>query len=186
VHLVAATLRAAGHSVTEADPPYPLWVGRAGLLRWFAGVTQEVDILERARRQLLYPATRRHVAVGRVANRFVQPEQVVRWQRLISEWFTSYDVLVTPVLAGPPIEARRWHLPWWRNVLTTIRFVPWPGAWNLARWPAASVPVGVHPSAATPLSAQLVAPPGGEALLLSVLSQIERARPWQRTAPSYA
>jgi amidase len=34
-----------------------------------------------------------------------------------------------------------------------------------------------------PIGAQLVAPPGGEGLLLSVAKQLESLRPWPRHAP---
>ncbi len=57
------------------------------------------------------------------------------------------------------------------------------GAWNLAGFPAASVPV---PAAGLPGAVQLVAPPGREALLLALAAQIERARAWPRHAPAYA
>jgi amidase len=48
-----------------------------------------------------------------------------------------------------------------------------------------SVPAGVHPTAGTPMSVQLVAAPGKEHLLLSLAARIEFLLPWQRTAPSY-
>jgi amidase len=45
-----------------------------------------------------------------------------------------------------------------------------------------TVPAGRAPSG-LPLAVQLVAPPGNEARLLSVAAQLERLRPWPRTAP---
>jgi amidase len=45
-----------------------------------------------------------------------------------------------------------------------------------------TVPAGLDP-AGLPVAVQLVAPPGGEARLLAVAAQLERARPWPRTAP---
>jgi amidase len=45
-----------------------------------------------------------------------------------------------------------------------------------------TVPAGRH-SKGTPLAVQLVARPGGEALLLSVAAQLEQLRPWVRLAP---
>jgi amidase len=51
--------------------------------------------------------------------------------------------------------------------------------WNVAGFPCASVPAGIG-SDGVPLSVQVVAPSGGEALILSVAAQLEDLRPWQR------
>jgi amidase len=48
-----------------------------------------------------------------------------------------------------------------------------------------AVPAGLHPNG-MPLSVQLVAGPGGEALLLGIAHQLEALRPWPRIAPAYA
>jgi amidase len=58
------------------------------------------------------------------------------------------------------------------------------GAWNLAGYPAMTVPAGVGESG-LPLAVQLVATPGKEALLLGLAAQLEQRRPWTRHAPSY-
>jgi amidase len=65
------------------------------------------------------------------------------------------------------------------------RWAPFAAAWNIAGFPAMSVPAGVHPTAGTPMSVQLVARPGREATLLSLAATIEKLRPWARTAPDY-
>jgi amidase len=56
------------------------------------------------------------------------------------------------------------------------------GTWNLAGYPAASVPAGLGPNG-LPMAVQLVAAPGGEAMLLGLAAQLERVRPWARLAP---
>jgi len=66
--------------------------------------------------------------------------------------------------------------------MANSRFAPFAQAWNLAGYPAAAVPLGMHP-AGTPLSVELAAPAGGEALILSVARQIEERSPWPRHAP---
>jgi amidase len=48
-------------------------------------------------------------------------------------------------------------------------------AWNLAGYPALSVPAGRHPSG-VPIGVQLVAPPGGEPRLLALAGQLEKLR----------
>jgi amidase len=56
------------------------------------------------------------------------------------------------------------------------------GVWNLAGYPAATVPV---PADDLPGAVQLVTTPGREDLLLSLAAQLEKGRPWPRLAPDY-
>jgi amidase len=58
------------------------------------------------------------------------------------------------------------------------------GAWNLAGYPAASVPAGLSPEG-LPLAVQLVATPGKESLLIGLAAQLERQHPWPRHAPFF-
>jgi amidase len=90
---------------------------------------------------------------------------------------------ITPALAATPIPAYEWRRKSWiANVSSNVMYAPFTAPWNLAGFPAAVVPAGMHP-AGVPLSVQIVTPPGGEALLLSVARQIEMLRPWPRLAP---
>ena len=52
--------------------------------------------------------------------------------------------------------------------------------WNLAAFPAASIPFGTVD--ALPLGIQLVAPPGEEGTILALAAQIEQLRPWPQLA----
>src|SRR5206468_9412124 len=122
--------------------------------------------------------------LGMLVRRFGGPRQAARrsWQRAAERYFEQVDVLVTPILAQPPPAAIAWHArSWAANVLTNIRYAPFAAPWNLAGWPAMAVPAGLDPDG-RPVAVQLVAPPGGEARLLAVAAQLERARPWPRTA----
>jgi amidase len=95
-------------------------------------------------------------------------------------------VLLTPVLAAPPIAAARWGTrPWPRVVAANVRYAPFAAPWNLVQYPAASVPAGVHPRVGTPLSVQVVCGDGGEARILGLAAQIERLAPWRLRAPGY-
>jgi amidase len=100
--------------------------------------------------------------------------------------FDRFDVLLTPTLAQPPIAAGRWgERGWLANVLANTRYAPYPAPWNLAGYPAASVPAGIHRGTGTPLSVQLVTTPDGESRLLSLAAELEELRPWQRLAPGF-
>jgi amidase len=121
-----------------------------------------------------------------------------RLRAALAPFFDRCDVLVMPSLAWPCPPARRWgERSWTRSVVAALRFAPMTGVWNMAGYPAASVPappvpaphsasVLSSPSASLPGSVQLVAAPGGESLLLALAAQLERARPWPRHAPAYS
>ncbi|MGZ4597834.1 MAG: amidase [Actinomycetes bacterium] len=180
----ARRLEAAGHRVEQADPPYPANPVPV-LARWFAGASGDSEGLDRS---VIDPAVRRHAAVGDSVRRrgLVVDEDRVRLREQMAEFFRSYDVLLTPVLASPPIAAARWgQRPWARVVVANVRYAPFCAPWNMTQYPAAAVPAGIHPGGGTPLSVQVVAPDGGEALVLGVAAQIERLAPWQRLAPGY-
>ncbi len=94
---------------------------------------------------------------------------------------------MSPVMAQAPLAAKRWgESSWQANMLANTRFAPFAAAWNVAGFPAMSVPAGVHPGHGTPMSVQLVARPGREAMLLSVAAALESLRPWRRVAPAYS
>ncbi|GAA2146187.1 amidase [Kitasatospora kazusensis] len=181
-------LAAAGHRVLPAEAPYPAWLGAASVARWLAGTAADARHLDPAR---LNPRTRRHAAVGRaVAGAgLVRPGQRTRWLSRLERFFAEHDVLVTPALARTPPPAETWHArSWTANMLSNIRYAPFSHPWNLAGWPALVLPGGEHPISYQefPLSVQLVAPPGGEQRLLALAAEIERRRPWERTAPDPA
>ncbi|HSP65648.1 MAG TPA: amidase [Candidatus Deferrimicrobium sp.] len=181
-----ALLLSAGHRVTPADPPYGQRAVPAGIVRWVAGTELDARLLRW--RTELEPRTKRHAALGRLALRLGFPRERgrERWRDAAERFFAGHDVLVTPALAQPPIEAATWgKRSWLANVVANVRYAPFAAPWNLAGWPAMVVPAGVHPNG-MPLGVQLVARPGGEALLLAVAGQLEFLSPWPRTAPARA
>ena len=181
----AATLMRDGHAVERHDPTYPNAAAVAGLARWFAGTWADAEKLDLA---MLEPRVRSHAALGKqvVERGMLTEEPRDAWKQKAGELLSTYDVLMTPVLAQPPLEARRWsETNWTTTMAANVRYAPFSAPWNVASFPAMSVPAGVHPTAGTPMSVQLVAAPGKEHLLLSLAARIETLRPWQRTAPGY-
>jgi amidase len=176
-----ALLALAGHTVTEADPPYNKMAIVAMGLRSTAGIAQSAQGLARSS---LERRSRPMVRMGRIADRLglVRDSQRESWRQSTTSFFADFDVLVTPALAGIPPVAEGWSR---KSFLANARagsFGAFTGVWNLAGYPAAAVPAGFHPTG-MPLSVQIVAPDGGEALVLAVAKQLERLRPWPRYAP---
>jgi amidase len=179
----ATVLRSAGHTVRQANPPYGQRSGWSVIVRWLAGT--ELDARRVADRAALPRRTRSHAAAGALALRAGLPHERgrARWQAAAEQFFAGADVLLTPALAQSPLPAIAWHeRGWLANVIANARFAPFAAPWNLAGWPAMTVPTGIGPDG-LPRAVQLVAPPGGEATLLAVAAQLEAARPWPRTAP---
>lgn len=175
-------LERAGHRTADVTMPYlraliPMFA------RWFAGVADDAAALDF---DLLQPRTRRHVQLGRTAGRLrlIRQSQVDRLEERVCLFFDGYDVMLTPTLAQAPPQALRWsEKSWLSNMGTNIRYAPYAPLWNVLGWPAASVPVGIHPDSGTPLAVQIVAPPGGEVTILALAAQLERLQSWTRTAP---
>ncbi|MGO4202368.1 amidase [Rhodococcus sp. TAF43] len=175
-------LAEAGHRTSETRVPYPPNMS-AAFLRWFAGTADDAADLDPA---LLQPRTRWHAAIGRAVNRagLVRSSQVDRLDARMRSFFTAYDVVLTPSLAQPPIEALPWsEKSWAANLVANVRYAPFSAMWNVLGWPAASVPVGMHPTSGTPIAVQIVAPPGGESTVLAVAAELERRQAWPRHAP---
>ena len=111
--------------------------------------------------------------------------------RSTAPFFTRYDILLTPVMAGPPLElgvldqnapgrdARGWYD-------FVFRYVPFTALFNMTGQPAMSLPLHQSPDG-LPVGVQLVAPFGDEATLFRLAGQLEQAAPWaQRTPPVHA
>jgi amidase len=185
-HRSAELLRDAGHTVDHADPPYGRTIGVSEIVRWTAGTELDARLLPD--RSQLARRTSRHARIGRLALRAGLPHEKGRrsWQARAERFFHSHDVLVTPALARAPVEAAAWaSRGWFANVWSNSRYAPFAAPWNLAGWPAMTVPAGTDRQG-RPLAVQLVARPGREGLLLSVAAQLEQLRPWSRVAPGFA
>ncbi|MFD5073744.1 amidase [Streptomyces sp. NPDC058371] len=177
----AELLAEAGHRISSAEPPYPWWLSTTSLAHWTAGTAVDAEELDRG---LLTRRTRVHAAVGRRFLRGVRGggrrEQL---RRRMEPFFAEHDVLLTPALARRGPAAAPWHeRGWLRNLLVNTACSPLTPTWNLTGWPALSVPFGTLPSGA-PCAVQLVGRPGSELVLLEVAEQLEKLRPWRRTAP---
>ena len=188
-------------------------LARDFLLTWFVHIAWQVEDIKRRtgcgndgfEHQTLVTA-----ALGRAYTSSDYCGALERRQdhvRRLSAFHEQHDLLLTPTLATPPPRIGQFDLPAparaaSRLVLATrtgrllrhvgivdkiiddnLGWVPYTQLANVTGRPAASVPL--HWTADDlPLGVQFVAAPGGEALLLRLAAQLERARPWAgRRAP---
>ncbi|GAA2896968.1 amidase [Streptosporangium fragile] len=184
VSAAAEALGAAGHTVVEHTSRMPVWLGNATVATWFSCARDDARGLDP---RGLERRTRSLVRTGRLLARLGMDGAAGRdrWRANGADrWLGNADVLVTPTLAAVPPAADRWgRRGLLANVRTNVTYAPATGAWNMAGWPAMSVPYGMH-SSGTPIGVQLVAAPGGEAQLLALAAQLEAAHPWPRHAPA--
>jgi amidase len=177
----ADLLTAAGHHVSEATPHYGN-LFPALLTRWLAGPGEPA---ERFNWQQLQPRTRKHLRAGHVVRRtgLVRRHAKQAWIARAERFFAEHDVLITPMLATKPPPSQQWSdSGWLANALPSIQLTAFLGPWDLAGYPAMSVPAGRH-SSGLPIGVQLIAPPGGEPRLLALAAQLEALNPWPRTGP---
>ncbi len=105
------------------------------------------------------------------------------WARRMADWWTSYDVLVTPTLAAPPPR-----LGWFteegpdREGPRIASFSPYTAPYNMTGQPAISLPLHWTPDG-LPVGVQLVAAYGREDLLVRLAAQLETAAPWADKRP---
>jgi amidase len=126
--------------------------------------------------------------------------------RKIGEFFTKYDVLLTPTLAMPPLVTGTLQPKGMRavamkllgslnagrliNTLSGIdalaehvfEFMPYTPVFNVTGQPAVSVPLYWN-DAGLPIGMQFVSRYGDEATLFRLAGQLEKARPWAGRIP---
>ena len=139
-----------------------------------------------------------------------------RWNdfaRALGAFHQRHDLFLTPTVAFPPVEhaaadmpvAERLVLSWLLKIgllgilarlglveaavtklaRQSLAFVPFTQLANLTGTPAMSVPLYWTPDG-LPLGVQFIGPFGGEALLLQLAGQLERAQPWMHRLPGLA
>ncbi|WP_138733901.1 amidase [Modestobacter excelsi] len=186
VDVVVGELRAAGHTVLRRDPVVTPGAALGTVARWLAGADADAEALALDPAGM-EPRSRTHARLGRWVRRagLVRPRTAEAFRARMTDFFTDVDVLLTPVVTGPPLPARPWHeRGFLANMTANARWAPWTPAWNLAGLPALVLPAGPGRSG-LPSSVQLVGPAGSETRLLWLAGEVERRLPWRRHAPVF-
>jgi amidase len=181
-----AALEAAGHTVVRKDPVITPAAALGTVARWLAGADADAEALG-LQREAMEARSRMHARLGRWVRRagFVRPRTAAAFRERMAEFFTDVDVLLTPVVSGPPLPARPWHeRGFLANITANARWAPWTSAWNMAGLPALVLPAGPGRDG-LPSSVQFVGPAGSEIRLLWLAGELERRLPWRRHAPVF-
>jgi len=200
---VTATRRAAGllsslgHAVEEIEIEADEAYVTNFVTVWIAGTANEVETWGRiSGRQLdieqLEPLSRQmyDMSMQLSATDYLR---ALDWlhdysRRLVAMW-DGFDVLLTPTLAKPPIEIGALEPgegePPIQMLMNAANWVPFTPVWNVTGQPAVSLPLHQTPDG-LPVGVQLVGPPAGEELLISLSAQLEAAGPWSDRRPALA
>jgi amidase len=201
--VIAATREAAtmleglGHTVDEDAPDIPgeqFDVIETFLTRWHAGQTEILDLfgtllgreigpgdVEPLTWAMAQEGKRRHSGQYLAA---VSQHQTIA--RMIGMWFEAgHDLLLTPTMGEvpPPLGSFDDSGP---EPLQTIhrgeKTAAFTALVNATGMPAISLPLATSEDG-LPIGVQLIAPLGGEDVLLRVASQLEQAHPWADRFP---
>lgn len=197
VHAAARLLESLGHHV---EPSWPevlgdqesgrlfgaLWSTNMGMaLRRFADAlgrpmtSDDVELMNWAQAQYATGLSAVDYAAALAAS--------VSFRRSVQQWWSSgWDLLLTPVLAAPPLP-----LGTIRNnperpmepLVVAGSWVAFTGQFNMSGQPAISLPLHRTPDG-LPVGMQLVAAYGREDLLIRVAAQLEQAQPWAHLTPT--
>jgi amidase len=194
----ASLLESLGHEVSEAAPDWNDEGYIDNFIKiWTAGTGEEIHSYGRIRgRPLdtskLEPLTQQMLEIASsfsAVDYLRSLEYLQRLARRIVSFWSDYDVLVTPTLAQPPIPIGALRPKEGEEPIKMLEnsagFVPLTPVFNVTGQPAISLPLSISPDG-LPIGVQLVGPPAGEELLLSLSAQLEAARPWADRRPELA
>ncbi len=180
-----------GHEVIDIDPPFDRGVITAFETVWaclacLAPVPAE-------RQDLLMPLTRWLQERGALTSAREYLVAMVRLHaaaRSAALALAGVDAVLTPTLARlpMPVGGLRDDADPAADFAAQEAFTPWTSLWNVTGQPAISLPLHwtePTPSAprGLPVGVMLAGRPAGEAALLSLAGQLERARPWAQRTP---
>ena len=182
----ADRLRLLGHTVGEAEPSYG-FLSPAFVPRYLRSARDSAVRLVDPK--LLSPAAKVPARLGQ----FVSLDAVAASRHRGEQW----SAIVTEEIFGcgrcpachrscprPLIRPSRFHAgrplrAAWRSSQRTA----YTTAWNVAGFPAASVPAGFTETG-LPLAVQLVALPGRERTLIALAAELQRSADWTERRPS--
>lgn len=195
VEAAAQLLSSLGHQVEAAAPAFDYnALFQAVMTIMLTGLAanvgaRELQLGRAARPDELEQVTHLAVARGRSTSGVQYASQfplINREVRRIGQFFTEFDMLLTPTMAAPPprlgsLRTDTDDLD--AFIRSSFGLAPFTTPFNATGQPAASVPL--HWSAdGLPVGVQLVARFGADAQLLALAAQIERASPWFDRVPA--
>jgi aspartyl-tRNA(Asn)/glutamyl-tRNA(Gln) amidotransferase subunit A len=174
-----------GARVEEIDPGFAEPIDMETKI-WYGVASTIVDAVPPADRDKMDPGLRRMAEVGRrvtLAEYLAAHSQRAALAEHMLRFHERFDLLLTPQMPVPAIEAGRVTPADGRYGDEWINWSPYTYPFNLTQQPAASVPCGFSADG-LPLALQIVGPPRHDALVLRAARAYESACPFRTlTAP---
>jgi hypothetical protein len=109
-------------------------------------------------------------------------EEMFRRSREIIQASIRWDCLLTPTVALPPQPLDAFLADAERVAEDDLAYIPFTYPFNILGQPAISLPLGWTDDG-LPIGVQLVGQPYGEASIIALAAQVERAAPWGACIP---
>jgi amidase len=177
-------LRGLGHEVE--DMVMPVGSDMVPAAETLLCATAALPPLDASREGLLLPFTRylRERGKATSATELIQAQAYLQLvMRMALPVLSSYDAVLTPTLAAPPVPVG--YFTQGGPVVDLDRqkrFSPFAALYNLSGQPAVSLPLYWN-SFGLPVGVMLGGRIGDEATLISLSAQLEQARPWKDRHP---
>jgi amidase len=187
----ARSLEAAGHKLTAFDwssfEPMQSASGRifGDIIAANLALALKSPALDET---LAEPLTRAFLARGRALSAAMlwnSLNSAVLVSRDLWQLFQSVDVIVAPMLSGPPLPIGSFpsdHADPELQLKRMSAFAPLAALANIAGFPAITLPFGTDADG-LPLPVQMIAPFGHEPLLLALAERLEREERWLHPFP---
>jgi Asp-tRNA(Asn)/Glu-tRNA(Gln) amidotransferase A subunit family amidase len=135
---------------------------------------------------LLMPYVRETLEKGRqitAAEYATALAELEQYRAYVDDFFTKYDLLLTPALAVPAFPCRQEpKVIGGQTVEERMGYTPFTFLFNMTRNPAASAPCGFSKDG-LPIGLHIVGRRGDEATILRASAAFEEARPWADQFP---
>jgi aspartyl-tRNA(Asn)/glutamyl-tRNA(Gln) amidotransferase subunit A len=175
LHRAAAILESHGAIITRAEPAWPCNPLEPFLVFWHCMYAQSVSLMPPAQAELIDPVIKSIIAGAEQITRAQFQTAMTQRDALataMAQFHDSYDLLLCPIMPGPPWQAGRATPEPYGD--ENWSWCPFAYPFNLTRQPAASVPMGVDANN-LPLAVQLVAANGRDDLVLRASFILESA-----------
>ena len=176
----ARVFEALGAKVEAVDPGFPEPIETLNAI-WYGVAASIVAAVPEARRAEMDPGLRRMADQGAtvsLADYLAAQARRAALTEHMRRFHERYDLLLTPQMPIPALEAGRVTPADGRFGDDWIAWSPFTYPFNLTGQPAASVPCGFSADG-LPLALQIVGPPRNDALVLRAARAFETARPFE-------
>jgi amidase len=182
----AALCESLGHAVEDVALPFQSGIEEAFLLYWAASADTAVSFWEKAtglkRNGLAFEPFTLGLSAHYQANKDKMEGAIARLQAVSAEYesmFAGVDVLLSPVLAAPPVAIGYLDVNLDFEVVRErlLDYVQFTGLHNIVGAPSISLPLSMS-TKSLPIGALFGARVGDEKTLLDLSYELERAAPW--------